>query len=245
MCEERIDDLGINDKKIIQNTDYFCFGIDSVLLANFLESNNNKNNIVELCAGGGVISVIVSQKKKCNKIYAVEIQNEMYDLLERNIKLNNLEDKIIPVNGNIKEFRVDNKVDIVVSNPPYKKVGTGTENPNDVKYIARHEIVCTLDDVFECASKLLKQKGKLYLVHKPQRLVDLLANARKYNLEAKKIRFVYPTKNSNPSIVLVEYVYFGGNELSILPPLYEYDENGNYSDEIHKIYGIGVKKDGE
>ena len=180
MDKERIDDLGINGKKIIQNTDYFCFGIDSVLLANFVESNSGKNNIVDLCSGSGVISVIVSQKKKCNKIYAVELQNEMYDLLDRNVKINSLEEKIIPLKGDVKSFSMNEKVDIVVSNPPYKEVGTGVENTNSVKYIARHEKECTLEDIFKCSSKLLKQKGKLYLVHKPHRISDLISEARKY-----------------------------------------------------------------
>lgn len=242
MSEERIDDLGINGKKIIQNPDYFCFGIDSVLLANFVESNSSKNNIVDLCSGSGVIPVIMSQKKKCNNIYAVELQNEMYELLERNIKLNTLEDKIIPKKGNIKDYTMTEKVDIVVSNPPYKKIGTGVENTNTVKYIARHEKECTLEDIFACASRILKQKGKLYLVHKPQRITDLISVAREYKLEPKKMRLVYPTVASEPSIVLVEYVYYGGNELKVLPPLIEYDENGEYTKEIYEIYGMGDEK---
>lgn len=242
MDKERIDDLGINGKKIIQNTDYFCFGIDSVLLANFVESNSSKNNIVDLCSGSGVISVIVSQKKKCNKIYALELQNEMYDLLDRNIKINSLEEKIIPLKGDVKSFSMKEKVDIVVSNPPYKEVGTGVENTNTVKYIARHEKECTLEDIFKCSSKLLKQKGKLYLVHKPQRIPDLISEARKYKLEPKKMRLVYPTINSKPSIVLMEYVYFGGNELEVLSPLIEYNENGEYTKEIFEIYGMGENK---
>lgn len=242
MDKERIDDLGINGKKIIQNTDYFCFGIDSVLLANFVESNSSKNNIMDLCSGSGVISVIVSQKKKCNKIYAVELQNEMYDLLDRNIKINSLEEKIIPLKGDVKSFSMNEKVDIVVSNPPYKEVGTGVENTNSVKYIARHEKECTLEDIFKCSSKLLKQKGKLYLVHKPQRIPDLISEARKYKLEPKKMRLVYPTINSKPSIVLMEYVYFGGNELEVLSPLIEYNENGEYTKEIFEIYGMGENK---
>ena len=242
MDKERIDDLGINGKKIIQNTDYFCFGIDSVLLANFVESNSNKNDIVDLCSGSGVVSVIVSQKKKCNKIYAVELQNEMYDLLNRNVKINSLEEKIVPLKGNVKDFTMNKKVDVVVSNPPYKEVGTGVENINIVKYIARHEKECTLEDIFKCSSKLLKQKGKLYLVHKPQRIPDLISEARKYKLEPKKMRLVYPTINSKPSIVLMEYVYFGGNELEVLSPLIEYDENGEYTKEIFEIYGMGENK---
>lgn len=237
MNKERIDDLNLNGKKIIQNTDYFCFGIDSVLLSNFVCSNNSKNIIVDLCSGTGVIAVILSQKKKLQKIYAVELQEEMFSLLKRNIKLNSLEDRITPLKANIKDYYMDKKVDIVVCNPPYKEIGTGVENENIVKYIARHEKECTLDDVFLCASRLLKQKGKLYLVHKPQRLTDLIVFARKYKLEPKTIRFVYPTLNSVPSIVLIEYVYCGGNEIKVLPPLIEYDENGIYTKEILNIYG--------
>lgn len=237
MDKERIDDLNLNGKKIIQNTDYFCFGIDSVLLANFVNSNSSKNIIVDLCSGSGVIPVIISQKKKYKNIYAVELQKEMYDLLTRNIEINCLEDNIIPIHKNIKEFNIKEKADIVVCNPPYKEVGTGVENDNSVKFIARHEKECTLEDVFECSAKILKQKGKLYLVHKPQRLTDFISSARKYNLEPKKMRFVYPTVNSKPSIVLIEYVNYGGNEMNILPPLIEYDENGNYTKEIIEIYG--------
>ncbi len=237
MNNERIDDLNLNGKKIIQNTDYFCFGIDSVLLANFVSSNSSKNVVVDLCSGTGVISVILTQKKKLHKIYAVELQDEMYNLLKRNIKLNNLEDCIYPFKANIKDYYLDKKVDIVVCNPPYKEIGTGIKNENTVKYIARHEKECTLEDVFKCSSKILKQKGKLYLVHKPQRLVDLIFLARKYNLEAKNIRFVYPKLNSSASIVLVEYVFCGGNEINVLPPLIEYDEFGNYTEEILDIYG--------
>ena len=229
--------MNLNGKKIIQNTDYFCFGIDSVLLANFVSSNSSKNVVVDLCSGTGVISVILTQKKKLHKIYAVELQDEMYNLLKRNIKLNNLEDCIYPFKANIKDYYLDKKVDIVVCNPPYKEIGTGIKNENTVKYIARHEKECTLEDVFKCSSKILKQKGKLYLVHKPQRLVDLISLARKYNLEAKNIRFVYPKFNSSASIVLVEYVFYGGNEINVLPPLIEYDEFGNYTEEILDIYG--------
>ncbi len=237
MSKERVDDLNLNGKKIIQNPDYFCFGIDSVLLANFVESNSSKNTIVDLCSGSGVISIIISQKKKYKCIYAVELQKEMYNLLLRNININSLEEKIVPVNSNIKEFATNEKVDIVVCNPPYKKQGTGVVNDNDIKYIARHEVECTLEDVFSCSARILKQKGKLYLVHKPERLTDLIAVARKYNLEAKRIRFVHPKVNSPASIVLVEYVYFGGNEINVLPPLIEYKDNGEYTDEIYDIYG--------
>lgn len=237
MNKERIDDLNLNGKKIIQNIDYFCFGIDSVLLANFVESNSQNNTIVDLCSGSGVIPVIISQKKKYKDIYAVELQKEMYDLLVRNVEMNKLQNSIFTINDNIKSFNLDKKVDIVVCNPPYKEIGTGVENDNSIKYIARHEKECKLDDVFKCASRILKQKGKLYIVHKPQRLTDLISCAREYKLEPKKIRFVYPNIVSKPSIVLIEYVYYGGNEINVLPPLIEYDNDGNYTKEILEIYG--------
>lgn len=243
----RLDDLNLNGLKIYQETNYFCFGIDSVLLANFVDSNSIKNNIIDLCSGSGVIPVIISAKKKYNKIFSVELQDEMYELLEENIKYNNLAEKIIGIKSdindtnNIKERVRDiigiDKVDIIVSNPPYKKKGTGISNENKVKYIARHEEKCNLEDIFKTASLLLKSKGKLYLVHKPERLVDLFDLSRKYKLEPKKVRFVNPRVNKAPTIVLIEYIKDGGNELKILDPLIEYDEKGSYTEEIYKIYG--------
>lgn len=241
---ERIDDLGINNLKLIQNKNYFCFGTDSTLLANFVESNSSKNNILELCSGSGVISLIISAKKKYNKIFGVELQPEMFDLLEKNIKYNNLNDVIIPIKENLKEYNnikkiIEKEVDIIVVNPPYKAVGTGILHEKDVKNIARHEIECTLEDVFLSSSKLLKHKGKLYIVHKPERLADLLVIARKYKFEPKKIQLVYPRIDLKPSIVLIEYIKDGGNELKILEPLIEYNEKNEYTEQFLKIYGLG------
>lgn len=251
MEKERIDDLGVNNLKIIQNTDYFCFGTDSVLLANFIASNSSNNVILDLCSGGGVIPIIISAKYNYSKIFAVELQNEMFNLLERNVELNNLQEKIYTLQEDIKDFNsIKQKlieetrrstVNIITVNPPYKPKGRGIVNDHSVKYIARHEEMCTIEDIFFTSSKLLEYKGKLYLVHKPERIVDLLAIARKYNLEAKKIRYVYPRVNVKPSIVLIEYVKGGGNETLMLPPLIEYNEDGSYTDEIYKIYGMENK----
>lgn len=244
---ERIDDLGINNLKLIQNKNYFCFGTDSTLLANFVESNSSKNVILELCSGSGVIPIIMSAKKKYNKIIGVELQQEMFELFEKNIKYNNLENSIIPINENIKEYNnikkiIEKEVDIIVVNPPYKAVGTGILHEKDVKNIARHEIECTLEDVFLSSSKLLKHKGKLYIVHKPERLADLLVIARKYKFEPKKIQLVYPRIDLKPSIVLIEYIKDGGNELKILEPLIEYNEKNEYTEQFLKIYGLGGNK---
>lgn len=243
---KRLDDLNLNGLKVYQETEYFCFGIDSVLLANFINSNSTKNNIVDLCSGSGVIPVIMSAKKKYNKIVGIELQEEMYKLLRENIKINELEEKIFCINEDVKnvenikeelEKNIGcNRVDIVTCNPPYKKQGTGVINENDVKYIARHEVKCNIEDIFKTSSNILKSKGKLYLVHKPDRLVDLFEIARKYKLEPKTVRFVHPTSNKAPSIVLIEYIKDGGNELKILDPLIEYNEDGTYTDEIYDIY---------
>lgn len=253
MEKERIDDLGINNLKIIQNTDYFCFGTDSVLLSNFVNSNSNKNVIFDLCSGGGVIPIIISAKCKYSKILAAELQNEMYDLLERNIKYNKLEDKIYSIHEDIRDYNKlrdkireitgQGRVNIITVNPPYKPKGRGLINEHNVKYIARHEEMCNLEDIFITASKLLEHRGKLYLVHKPERIVDLLGIARKYDLEAKRIRYIYPKVNMKPSIILIEYSKGGGNETLMLPPLIEYNEDGSYTDEIYEIYGMERKNE--
>lgn len=245
---ERIDDLGINDLKIIQNKEYFCFGTDSVLLANFVKSENSNNVILDLCSGSGVIPIILSAKKKYKKIFGVELQNEMYDLFDRNIKINNLEDSIISINENVKNIKDirkkitsimgKDKIDIITCNPPYKEIGTGLTTNHDVKTIAKCEVMCNLEDIFITSSKLLGKGGKLYLVHKPERLSDLIYLGRKYNLEAKEVRFVYPKINKKPSIVLISYRKDGGNETKILEPLIEYNDDMSYTDEIYRIYGI-------
>lgn len=248
---ERINDLGINDLKIIQNKEYFCFGTDSVLLANFVKSENSNNVILDLCSGSGVIPIILSAKKKYKKIFGVELQSEMYDLFDRNIKINNLEDSIISINENVKNIKdirkkvtsimEKDKIDIITCNPPYKEIGTGLTTNHDVKTIAKCEVMCNLEDIFITSSKLLGKGGKLYLVHKPERLSDLIYFGRKYNLEAKEIRFVYPKIDKKPSIVLISYRKDGGNETKVLEPLIEYNDDMSYTDEIYRIYGINGK----
>lgn len=247
MEKERIDDLEINGLKIIQNKEYFCFGMDSVLLANFVVSNQSKNVIMDFCSGSGVIPILLTAKQNFSKGICVELQKEMFSLLERNISFNHLEQKLLCQNVDIKETKKireflfshvkREEVDIITCNPPYQKLHTGMKNENPVKHLARHEIACTLEDVFCSASKLLKSKGKLYLVHRPDRLVDLLSIARKYQLEAKRIRFVHPKKEMKASIVLIEYRKDGGKELNVEPPLIEYNEQDDYTEEIYRIYG--------
>ena len=242
---ERIDELGINNIKLIQNTEYFLFGTDSVLLANFITINNKKNNIIDLCSGSGIIPILLSQKIKYNNLFSVELQEEMYDILTRNISLNNLNITAIKSNikdiGNIRKELIKNKingrVDAITVNPPYKPKGNGVKNENSIKYIARHEELCSLEDIFKTSSALLESKGKLYIVHKPERLVDLICIARKYNLEAKRVRYIYPKIDLKPSIVLIEYTKDGGSECIIEKAIIEYDENGNYTKEFLEVVG--------
>ena len=245
---ERIDDLNLNGKKIIQDTDLFLFGMDSVLLANKVKGTNKNTVIVDLGTGSCVMPVIIAEKNEVAEIIGIELQDKMYELAVKNVKYNNLEDKICVLKENlinvnnirkyISEMTGKDKVDIVISNPPYKKIGTGSKNDGEEKYIARHEVMCELEDIFKTVSKLLKFKGKLYIVHKPERIADLIALARKHNLEPKEIQFLQPTKEKKPSIVLIEYVLGGGNECVVLPNLIEYDKEGNYTKEILRIYGM-------
>ena len=242
---ERIDELGINNMKLIQNKEYFLFGTDSVLLANFVNVDNSKNNIIDLCSGSGVVAILISQKVKYNKIFSVELQEQMYDIAKRNIELNNLD--IVAIKSDIKdveyiksilkENNIKESVDIITVNPPYKPKGSGVKNENTIKYIARHEELCALEDIFKTSSVLLKSKGKLYIVHKPERLVDLICIARKYKLEAKRIRYIYPKIELKPSIVLIEYVKDGGNECIVEKAIIEYDEKGKYTKEFMDIVG--------
>lgn len=244
---ERIDDLNIKGLKVIQNTDYFLFGMDSVLLANMVKAKK-EDIILDLGTGSMVMPILISAKINSKKIIGVELQKEMCDLAVRNIQLNGLEERLSVIKEDIKniaEIRKEvinitgkDKVDIVISNPPYKMVGTGSESSGNVKYIARHEVKLSLEDIFKTASKLLKNKGKLYMVHKPERMVDLLSFGRKYKLEAKNIKLLQPNKNKRPSIVIIEYVLGGGNECKIEPVIMEYNEYGEYTEEILKIYGM-------
>ena len=245
---ERIDDLNLNGRKIIQDTDLFLFGMDSVLLANKVKGINKDTVIVDLGTGSTVMPVIIAEKNNVKKIIGVELQQKMYDLAVKNVEYNKLQEKVSVLKENLKnvdsirkyilETTGKDKVDVVISNPPYKKVGTGSKNDVDEKYIARHEVECELEDIFKTASKLLKFKGKLYLVHKPERMADLISLARKYNLEPKEIQFLQPTITKKPSIALIEYVLGGGNECVVLPNLIEYDESGNYTKDILDIYGM-------
>ena len=231
--------LNYKNLKIIQNTDWFAFSLDSVLLANFVTINKNTKKIIDFCTGNAPIPLILSTKTSA-KITGVEIQKEIYELAKKSVVINNLEDKIEILNMDIKdlvsEYETDT-FDIITCNPPYFKVKkTSNLNNNDIKTIARHEVNITLEEIFSISRKLLKNNGIISIVHRPERLVEILELMRKNNIEPKKIRFVYPKIDSECNTILIEGAKNGNLGLKILPPLYVHDENGKYLDEIEEMF---------
>ncbi len=237
---ERIDDLEFKGLKIIQNKDGFCFGIDSILLSDFAKEIKKGSKVIDLGTGTGIIGILLCMKTELSKIMGVEIQKEVYDMAKRSIKLNNLENKFEIINENIKNLEniiETGTFDAVVTNPPYKKIGTGLTNENEKKLISRHEITANLEDFIKVSSKMLKDKGTLYMVHRPDRMVDIIELLRKYKLEPKRIKFVYPNANKDANLILLKAVKNANPFLKIEKPLYVYNQNGEYTDEILKIYG--------
>ena len=236
---ERIDDLEYKGLKIIQKQDGFCFGIDSILLSDFAKELKNGSKVVDLGTGTGILGIMLCAKTEISKIIGIEIQKEMAEMAKRSIKLNNLQNRFEILNENIKDISKQLKegtFDAVITNPPYKKIGTGITNENKNKLIARHEITANLEDFIKVAHKLLKDKGTFYMVHRPDRLVDIIEKLRKYNLEPKNIRFVHPKVNKEPNMLLIKAIKNAKPFLKIQPPLYVYEENGEYTQEIKKIY---------
>ena len=235
---ERIDDLHRNGYFIIQNIKKFCFGIDAVLLSDFAKAK--KGDIVfDIGTGTGIIPILMNAKTKAEKYIAIDIQEESVDMAKRSVKLNKLENKIDIFNIDIKnvfdKFE-KNSIDVITTNPPYMNMGSGIVNEYDAKAIARHEIFCNLEDVVKASSMLLKPNGSFYMVHRPNRLCDIIYMLRLYKLEPKVIRFVQPYENKEPNIVLIESVKNAKPFLKVLPNLIVYNKDGKYTDEINKIY---------
>lgn len=236
---ERIDDLQLKGLKIIQNTNGFCFGIDAVLLANFCHIKKG-SYVADLGTGTGIIPLIIWGKNDVKKIHGIEIQPEVAEMASRSVKMNNIEEYIEINNIDLKtapEVLGIDKFDVVTSNPPYMQSGGGIINPEDKKAISRHEIMCNLEDIIVTSKKLLKDYGKFYMIHRPHRIVDIIYLLRKHKLEPKEIRFVHPKTNKKPNMVLIKSVKNAKPELKFLDPLYVYNEDGTYTEEIHKIYG--------
>lgn len=236
---ERIDDLEFNNLKIIQNKNEFCFGIDAVLLSDFAKNIKKNSKIIDLGTGTGILPILLSGKTENTKIVGIEIQEKMAEMAMRSIKLNNLKNRIQIINNDIKNL---NKIfekesfDAVVTNPPYKENNTGLKNEYEGKIIARHEIRCNLEDIISVSKNMLKDKGILYMVHRPERITDICELLRKYKIEPKIIRFVYPKMDKEANLVLIKAVKNARKFLKIERPLIIYNENGEYTKEILEIY---------
>ena len=219
---KRCDDLGINDLKLIQDDELFCFGTDSVLLSVFAKAKT-KDTVVDLCTGNGVIPVLMSAKTKAKKFYGIELQKCSYELLKENIALNNLEGRIEAINADIKDvllFFKSGSVDVVSCNPPYMNAGAGFLNPHDTLAIARHEIATNLEGVVNAAASILKFGGYFYMVHRADRLCDIISTMRKKNIEPKRIAFVHPSPDKEPKLILVEGILGAKPSLKIEKPIY-------------------------
>lgn len=238
---ERIDDLQYKGLRVIQNNKGFCFGIDSVILSDFAKNIKENSKVVDLGTGSGVISLLLCGKTKLKEIIGIEIQEDVAEMAERSIKLNQLENKFKIFNVNINRIFEEkvlqkNQYDVVVMNPPYKEVGTGKTNDDENKLIARHEVKATLSEFIATAARLLKDKGELYLVHKPERTVDIMQKMRENKIEPKEMKVVYPYKNAEASLILIKGVKGGKKFFKIDKPMVIYEENGEYTKQIKDIY---------
>ena len=237
--DESIDDLQLEGLRLIQKQQGFRFGVDAVLLSHFANIKK-KHRVVDLCTGTGIVPFLVYGKYKPQEVIGVEIQEDMVEMANRSSTLNEIEEVIKFINGDLKnKSLLDSlgKFDVVTVNPPYKLNNAGIINPDDKLAIARHEIMCTLEDVIVASRRLLKDNGRMYIVHRPERLADIFGLMRKYKIEPKRVRMVQPNTKKAPNIVLVEGQRDGGSFLKWEETLYVYDDNGNYSEEIDRIYG--------
>lgn len=240
---ERIDDLQYKGLKIVQDTDGFCFGVDAVLLANMAKNARSKKTL-DLCSGNGIVAILLAGKTDTKSIYALEIQQSAAQLAQKSIRLNGLQGRVSIICGDVKKIRdifSPSEFDVITCNPPYMKNTCGLKNENEALRIARHEVLCSLEDVIEGAAYLLKPGGKLFLVHKPERLVDIFTLMRENKIEPKVLQMVHPSAGKKANIVLVEGAYMGGKELRMAEPIYVYDENGKYTKQIDDIYERGCK----
>ena len=235
--------LGRELIKIYQDTEAFNFSIDSMLLASFATITKSTNKICDLCCGNAPIPLYLSLRTKA-KITGVEIQESSYDLALMSIKENNLEEQINVILGDLKGISKEiGGFDLVTCNPPFYKLGSFHVNPNDKKAIARHEIMATLDDIVKEAQLLLKSKGRFAMVHRPDRLVEILETFRKYKIEPKRLQFIYPKEDKECNHILIEGIKDGlSGNLVVLPPLFVYNKNNSWTNDILKIYTYNIEE---
>ena len=235
---ERVDDLHRNGYMLIQDPKRFCFGVDAVLLSGFATAKKG-DKVLDLGTGTGVIPILMSAKTKAEHFSALEIQPESAEMAKRSVMLNDLQDRIDIIEGDIKkaaEIFKPSSFDVITTNPPYMNFEGGIKNSYDPKTIARHEVLCSLDDVAFAAQRLLKFGGKFFMVHRPHRLTDIMCVLREHKLEPKRIRFVQPYADREPNMVLVEAVRSGRPMIKVMPTLVIYNSDGTYTQETLDIY---------
>lgn len=237
--DERIDELQRNGYRIIQNRKKFCFGMDAVLLSGFARAEKGERTL-DLGTGTGIIPLLMAAKTRGESFAALEIQPDMADMAGRSVALNGLEKKITVVTGDIKEASEifgRASFDVVTCNPPYMDQSHGLRNPDEPRAIARHELLCTFEDVAREAAAVLRPGGRFYLVHRPRRLAELICVLKNHRLEPKRMKLVHPYLESEANMVLLEAVRGGGVQLRVEPPLVVYERPGVYTREIYDIYG--------
>lgn len=236
---ERLDDLNRNGYCIIQDPKRFCFGMDAVLLSDFAEVREGECAL-DLGTGTGIIPILLEAKTKGKHFTGLEIQPESAKMANRSVIYNKLEDKVEIVEGDIKNastiFGVDS-MEVITTNPPYMIGQHGLQNDGDAKTIARHEVLCDLDDILRESARILKPKGRFYMVHRPFRLAEIFSKMVEYRIEPKRMRLVYPYVDKEPNMVLIEGRRGGKSRLTVEKPLIVYKDKNVYSDEIHEIYG--------
>lgn len=237
---ERIDDLERNGYRIIQNPGRFCFGMDAVLLSGFIKASK-KDNFLDLGTGNGIIPILVRAKTECRMLTGLEIQNESADMARRSVLLNGLCGDIKIVEGDIcraSEIFGKDSFDVVSSNPPYIKAGSGLVNPDESKALARHELRCTFEDVARETSLLLRNGGRFFLVHRPERLAEIIFTLKNHSLEPRRLKMVHSYADSEACMFLLEAAKNGGASMKAEKPLIIYKERNIYTDEIYEIYGF-------
>lgn len=236
---ERIDDLQRNGYRIIQDPDRFCFGMDAVLLSGFVKVKPEEK-VLDMGTGTGIIPILLEAKTPAGHLTGLEIQPESADMASRSVLLNDLEDKISIIMGDIKEAERlfgAASFDVVTSNPPYMIADHGLANPEDAKAIARHEILCTLEDVIAQAAKVLRPGGNFFMVHRPFRLTEIMVLLRSHKLEPKRMQLVYPYADKEPNMVLIEANRGGRSGMRVEKPLIIFSKPGVYMPEIREKYG--------
>ncbi len=237
---ERIDDLQRNGYRIIQDPERFCFGIDAVLLSGFATANAG-DKVLDLGTGTGIIPILMAAKTKASEFVGLEIQTESADMAMRSVELNDLQDRVRIVCGDIKEAAKifePASFDVVTTNPPYMVKGHGLTNPDSPKAIARHEVLCGLDDVLNAATVMLHPGGKFFMVHRPFRLSEIFVSMTEHRIEPKRVCMVHPYIDKEPSMVLIEGVRDGKPRISVEPPIILYDRPGEYSKFMKENYGF-------